>query len=76
LPELIRKREENILLVSTWTHKEIEEMIKRYREAKEIALEQDKFEATEILDEKISQFIKAQRHKLRFTYFTDDRINW
>ena len=34
LQRLLKKREENIQLLSKWSDEEIEEMIKRYRDAK------------------------------------------
>lgn len=49
LQELIKKREENILLLSKWPDEDIKEMVKRYREARETAYEQDNFKLYKIL---------------------------
>lgn len=43
LAELIKKREENILLLSKWTDEDIEELIKIFYDAKETAYEEDNF---------------------------------
>jgi hypothetical protein len=67
LEELIKNREENILLLSKWTDKDLDEMTKRYREAKDIAFEENRFESYKILEEKLSLIRAAKDFKFGLT---------
>jgi hypothetical protein len=67
LEELIKKREENILLLSKWSDKDLDQTYKNYREAKEMAYEENRFESYKILEEKISQIIAAKDFKYGLT---------
>ncbi len=76
LQQLIKKRQENILLLSKWTDEEIEEMIKRYSEAKETAYEENRFESYKILAEKLSQLYEAKNLKFSYIDEASDWIHW
>jgi predicted esterase YcpF (UPF0227 family) len=76
LQELIKKREENILLLSKWTDEDLKEMAKRYREAQETAYQENRFEGYKILEEKLSQIYAAQDLKFSYTEEASDWIHW
>ena len=76
LQKLIKKREENILLLFKWSDEDIEEMIKRYSEAKEDAYEENRFESYKILEEKIFQLNEAKDLKFSYTDEASDWIHW
>jgi hypothetical protein len=76
LQQLLEKREENILLLSKWSDEEIDELLERYREAKEIAYEENRFESYKILEEKISQLHAAKDLKFGYTDEASEWIHW
>ena len=76
LQQLQKKREGNILLLSKWTDEDIQEMIKRYREAKEAAYKENRFEAYKILEQKLSQLYGAQDLKYSYTDEAGEWIHW
>ena len=76
LQQLLKKREENILLLSKWTDEDMEAMLKRYREAKETAYKENRFEAYKILEEKLSQLYEAKDLKYSYTDEAGEWIHW
>lgn len=65
LTQLQAKRRENVLKVSEWPRVEIEEMLRTYIQAKEVAQEKADTESLLILDEKISQMREGISKKLK-----------
>jgi hypothetical protein len=76
LQQLLEKRKENILLLSKWSDEELDELLERYREAKEIAYEENRFESYKILEEKISQLHAAKDLKFGYTDEASEWIHW
>lgn len=76
LQELTKKREANILLLSKWSDEDLTGIAKSYREAQEIAYEENRFEAYKILEEKLSQVYRAEDLKFSFTDGASDWIHW
>ncbi|TAL57406.1 MAG: hypothetical protein EPN85_14205 [Bacteroidetes bacterium] len=63
-------------MLSRWTDEDIEEMIKRYREAKEIAEKENRFESYKLLEEKLSQLYAAKDLKFSYADEASDWIHW
>lgn len=76
LEELLKKRESNILMLSQWSDEDIEEMINRYRQAKGIAFEENKFESYKILEEKLSQVYDAKNLKFSYSDEASEWVHW
>ena len=76
LQQLLKKREENILLLSKWTDADIEDLIKKYMEARETAYEENRFESYKILGEKLSQLRAANDLKFSYTEEASEWIHW
>lgn len=51
-------------------------MIKRYREAKEIAEKENRFESYKLLEEKLSQLYAAKDLKFSYADEASDWIHW
>lgn len=76
LVKLIEKREQNILQLSKWSDDDINEMISRYVQAREIAEEENQFEFYKILQEKLSQLHDAKSLKYSLSDEASDWIHW
>ncbi|MEO8149890.1 MAG: hypothetical protein ABI723_19785 [Bacteroidia bacterium] len=60
LQELVKKREENISLLFKWSDEDIEEMISRYREAKETPMKKIVSKGIKFLKKKYSNCVKRR----------------
>jgi predicted CopG family antitoxin len=76
LEQLISKREENIIMASKRSDAEIDEMIKRYREAQEYAYELNNFESYKVQEEKLFQLYRAKDLKFSYTDEAGEWIHW
>lgn len=76
LQELIRKREENIILLSKWSDANLNELSKNYSNAQETAYEENRFESYKILSEKLSQISAAKNIKFSYSEEASDWIHW
>lgn len=64
LPELLRKREENIAKSLKWPIEDLREMISTYQTALEIAIDSGELESEAVLKEKINQLEAALSRKV------------
>lgn len=76
LQEIIKKSEENILLLSKWSDKDLKERAKNLCIAREEAYEDNNFVSYKILGEKLLQVSKAQDLKFSLTDEASEWIHW
>ena len=76
LQELIKRRVANVLLLSKCSDEDLKDLAKRYREALEIAEENNNFVYYKIRDEKLSQIYEAVQLKFSLTDEASEWIHW